>query len=512
MFVIIAAVFSARKVAVALALLFALHVAVFGWRSLAAERRFSPDAFNYVTVARNISDGKGFVQSAPGFNQAGFWGEQFAPNFPPQTRHSHSVVYPFAVFAFAEVVRLPHATAAFLLAVLGYFAAMILVFHIARQLWGVSAALLAAAVFPFELRDLFLRPWTETVAVPMMLGGLALLAKNPSAPKIAAAGILSGLAVLTRTAMIPTAIVGAAICAIRREKFYFALFVVVAAIPLLGKFVGDGVRYSVMVEKTAGGLFEIFADFAKAAGDEFAVLAALSALALWRRRKSRGAVFPMNWRDGEAALWLWIAAYPAFLIAAAVVFHFESPAVSRYRDPMEAVMALLFAGLVCRILDGWKKLPVFAAALFAVSMGVGMVRDAKYLAQGRDVSDAARIESSPRLAWTRDNVGADDFVIGEDAMDLPYYFPDAVSDAVSFSPFPFSPHVSELQVGAIVLARCGEFKRALLILRRGRPEKYGDFIGGLLRKDSPPNYSPLADLEDGMVYEMTHCKGAPAGD
>ena len=507
---------SSRKVAVALALLFALHVAVFGWRSLVAERNLEsgdPDALNYITVARNLSEGKGFVQSAPGFNQPGLWDEQFSPDFPPETRHSHSVAYPLAIFAFAEITRLPHATAALLLSVLAYAASIALVFIVSRQLWGTAAALLAAAVFPFELRNLFLRAWTETLAVPTMLATFALLIGNPSAAKTAAAGLLSGFAVLIRTGMIPLPVVGALACAFRREKAgrCLAIFAAAAAVPLFGKFIGEGIRYSTYTKLKLMSLSESLAGFAREAADEFAILAALSALALWRRWKSQGAVFPLNWRGGEAALWMWLAIYFAFLVVGAMNFYFGSPAnSSRYRDPMEAVMVALYAGLAARVCAGHRNLPTVAAALFAISMTVGIIRDAKVLVEVRDVSDAARIENSALLRWVRDNVRRDDFVLGDDAESLPYYFPERVPNAVAFDQFPLVVHLSESKVDAVVRARCGKFGRAFMILRPDKSERYGDFIGGLTKKEPAQNYALLADLEDGVVYEMTHC-AAPVG-
>ena len=67
------------------------------------------DSFNYIDVARNLSAGEGLVQSAPGFNQPGFWGEKFAPDFPPKTRSAHNVGYPLAIFAVAELTGIDHA-------------------------------------------------------------------------------------------------------------------------------------------------------------------------------------------------------------------------------------------------------------------------------------------------------------------------------------------------------------------------------------------------------------------
>ena len=68
--------------AVLLGLLFAAHVAVFGWRSITFDRRITGDSMNYIEVARNLSAGEGLVQSAAGFNQPTFWARDFSPDFP----------------------------------------------------------------------------------------------------------------------------------------------------------------------------------------------------------------------------------------------------------------------------------------------------------------------------------------------------------------------------------------------------------------------------------------------
>ena len=59
--------------------LLAVHLLLFVWFSVTVERRVSPDSMNYISVARNAVAGEGFVQSAPGFNQPTFWGEDFTP-------------------------------------------------------------------------------------------------------------------------------------------------------------------------------------------------------------------------------------------------------------------------------------------------------------------------------------------------------------------------------------------------------------------------------------------------
>ena len=70
-----------RLAAAALAALFLAHVVMFGLRTVMAERRASSDGMNYISVARNLSAGEGFVQSAPGQNQFTFGARILTPLF-----------------------------------------------------------------------------------------------------------------------------------------------------------------------------------------------------------------------------------------------------------------------------------------------------------------------------------------------------------------------------------------------------------------------------------------------
>ena len=109
---------------VLLGLLFAVHVVVFGWRSLTFDRRITGDSMNYIGVARNLSAGEGLVQGAAGFNQPTFWERDFSPEFPAKTRASHNPGYSVLIAAAAAVTGLEHADAAFLLGMASYAAAV----------------------------------------------------------------------------------------------------------------------------------------------------------------------------------------------------------------------------------------------------------------------------------------------------------------------------------------------------------------------------------------------------
>ena len=70
-----------------LALAVAAYVGLAGYNSLTRTRNFSPDSMNYVSVARNIAEGKGITQPALGFNQPHISLEVTLP--PPFTSQHH---------------------------------------------------------------------------------------------------------------------------------------------------------------------------------------------------------------------------------------------------------------------------------------------------------------------------------------------------------------------------------------------------------------------------------------
>ena len=194
------------------------HIFVFGWRVVEVGKK-SPDSFNYIDVARNLSAGEGLVQSAPGFNQPGFWGEKFASDFPPKTQSAHNVGYPLAIFAVAELVGIGHADAAHLIGALSYAAVFALSFALALRLWGIGAAFLAVSlVIWVNGRSVFQHAWTESPAVALLFGALFLLTVRASGAAFAVAGVLSGVAFVQRVAMLPLAGVGFLAAAMRKEK------------------------------------------------------------------------------------------------------------------------------------------------------------------------------------------------------------------------------------------------------------------------------------------------------
>ena len=525
-----------------MAALFALllaHAVVFGWRLMSAERIASPDWFNYVAISRNLSEGHGFTQSAPGFNQPSFWGDRFAPDFPPRTDSKHSVLYPLLIAATAGASGLPHGDASHLASGLAYFAALALVFLLGFRLWGAGAGLLSAAVFAWpwstpagEQKDPFIcsragdwlpTDWlfscslTESAGTAMLFGVLALLAKNPGGRAFLAAGALVGLAILQRTAMLPLVGVGALAALMRPAGQWRMLALFLAGAGVVGglrALPGSGVAYDVYASIPMRSIPDLLRHHLIPIGAvPFLVLGALAAAAFWR--EDFGGLGGRRWRGrlreifsrfhGEILLLAWMAGHSVQVAAVASVVNFVGVGDPRIVFSTKIAMAPLAAGLAWRALPGGRARTVLAAGVFALAMFTGIARDWGVLAEGRDVSDRARIASSEMLRWADENIRAGDFVMGEDVMEFPHYFSARVESAPSFSPYPFSPIVSEGRVEALVRHRCGEFGNYYLFTRR-RGGDFGPFLNGLRAGRSSAKTEVVAALADGIVHRLKHCE------
>ena len=480
---------------------------------------------NYIIVARNLSQGRGFVQSAPGFNQVSFWEGQFSPDYPPRTRSTHSILYPLLIAAVAGAGGLPHGEAVFVLNGLAYFAALALVFLLGLRVWGVGAGLLAAAAFSLSLPELaawadpvhiFAIALTESVAAVIMLAVFCLLARNPSGRMFAAAGILAGLAYVQRSGMLPLVGVGILAALLSRNPWRMLAFFLPAAagVAALRHLAGTGTVYN-----TYGSFFlldyrVILSQYFEQTGVLLAGLAALAAAALWQKRAParppRGWTprFLSHFESGEILMFGWIAGYSAFMLTLPALIYFGN-LNGRILYPVKLTAIVLAVGLAWRALPPRPGRTIAAACIFALAMTGAIARDWGVLSEGRDVSDRARVAKSELLRWTGENINANDFVIGTELMDLPYYFPDRVESATTISVYPFSPIVDEGRISAVVRRRCGQFDNFYLMIRKSSfwgPAAFGPFLDGIRAGRPAEHVEHVADFADGTVYRLTHCK------
>ena len=503
-----------------LSLLFAVHLIVFGWFSMTIERRVSPDSMNYISVARNAISGDGFVQSAPGYNQPTFWAEHFSADAPRKTRSTHNVGYSLVIAAIAIVVRLEASDAAFLLSATAYGVALVAAFFFARRLWDFEAGLLAAGTLAIALRREFLYARTDPIAIALFLVMLALLAQRVTYRRAATAGVLAGCVLLVRGAgMAPVALLGAVACLLATEHRgrLLLLYAVGVLLPLPGGSVGNGQVYptqlsSVSTYTSQTSLAQLVANFGEATIAMFVLLALVGALA-WRRVRNDGApLVQPEARTGALLAAIWIGGYSVFLVVArlvVVIDDFEG----RLVRPLLAVVVLCCAGLFWRALaQRWRSL--VATTVFIVSMLVNIGYNVTLAATGYDRSDAARIVESARRSWIARHTGPDDFVIGQQVQELPYFIRHS-PDVASFSDAPYYPHIREEQFNALFQTHCTTHDHLYLLLRRlegnqaanDEVARSGVFVASLLdgRPATNTNYRLAVNLSDALIYRYTGC-------
>ena len=532
-------------IAVLLALLFVGHVGVFGWRSITFDRRVTGDSMNYIDVARNLSAGEGLVQSAAGFNQPTFWGEDFSPDFPEKTRAGHNPGYSVLIAAVAEVTGLEHADAAFIIGPAAYAAALASAFLFAFRLLGPAAGLLAAAFVAHQIRWVFLRTWTEPVVIALVLVLLAVLARGATPRRAVVGGVVAGVALLVRSGFVPILALGGLACLLGHGSRLrqLLLFAAGASIAAVGPFLGEGQVYPPQTTIAAGwfstiSLGELPAEFLDRAGWTLAVPAGLGACAWWWAIRDGQPILPYRARYGCVLVIAWMVGWPAFLMAARVVV-LTDMFDDRMLAPLVAVNAIATALLVWRLCPRRRRLPV-AIAVFAVTLVLATVGDAivqadtgtaqrlygsshrvligrnvtaRILPEDGDRSDYAyRIATSPSGLWASRNLTPRDLVVGVGAVYYTYLFREQAPATVSFSPQPYFPEISGAKFNAVFLARCDRYDNLYLILSRLR-RTWGrfalDLLAGSPAEPGTPaaNFTRVADLPDGVVFRFTGCEG-----
>ena len=532
-------------ITVLLGLLFAVHVVVFGWRSLTFDRRITGDSMNYIDVARNVSAGEGLVQGAAGFNQPTFWERDFSPEFPAKTRASHNPGYSVLIAVTAAGTGLEHADAAFILGMASYAAAVAFAFVFARRLLGTGAGLLAAAFLAHQLRWIFLRVWTEPVMIALLLAMLVVLARPTTPPGATLAGLIAGAALLVRGSMLPLVALGGLACLLApgRRVRLLLLFGAGASIALAGPLMGEGHVYPPQTTAAASwfphvSMSELFAAFVQRTRGDLAALTLLAACAWWRARHDGEPLIPGEALTGFLLAAAWVGGWWAFLFAARLRI-LTDMFDDRMLAPGGAVLAIVCALLFWRVVPR-RHQQAAAAAVFACVMVFAIAGDAVVLGDrahaqriytsparllaGRNVtaralppdgnrSDFARwIVTSPKRSWVGRNVTPRDFVVAAGAMDLPYFFRRQVPAAVSFSPYPYYARVSGTRFNAVFLARCGCHDNMYLILST-LPRAWGGFAAFLMSgapaaPGTPAsNFERIASLPDGVVFRFTACDG-----
>jgi hypothetical protein len=246
---------------------------------------------------------------------------------------------------------------------------------------------------------------------------------------------------------------------------------------------------------------------------QLALFALVVVSALWLAQR-RGQLIPtltgVWWKGAGPAL---LAAFGVFYTIFLVIqwtHAYIDPIGPRYMLPASIVFVMLFAAFVVRA----TGVSLVRLATGGSIIGLLLIAYEVRTTIVTPVYSAEReVAASERLTWVQKNTTHDDLIIGQDSVDIPFYFARTV--AVSYSPFPFTevlPYDKTLQL-------CRRFKplyaRVLLVIplhpthkerpKGNRESRLGPFIDAVNfgHIEAYPAISPLAVLKDGRVFQVT---------
>lgn len=505
---------------------------------------------NYVAVARNLAEGRGLTQPTLGFNQP-----RIAPDSPiPSPYTAQGPLYPLAIAVMGTVAP-SYADAALLVAALGYGLILLLTYLLTREWYGSGAALLATGLLLVYHPVLFVAryAWSEPVGIALVLLSFWLLARSRQATTKEAAllllaGLAAGLAFATRYLLLVAAIAGAlgligsrhSRAALRRRLLFetgtavviepghrrralrrLLLFGAGAALPVLpilarnlsltGALTGAHSLPSQrgLEANLRDAFLSTFGRYLAELPPEVqpALLAAsllLVVLVLARRRQLWWGLTGVLWVGRRYVLVLWSFGYLALLVLQRTQIHFDqiSP---RLTAPAGVTLVILWAALVVEATALKPRHLVWVALVLAL---LAVRREGLYWQQTPPYDTERVIAASERLTWVATQTTARDLIVGDDTMDVPFYFGDR--HAVSFSPYPYTEHPDYEWLLAVAARHGGDYERVFLVLRRRYgPETawraaYGPFIADLVagRAAAYPAVAPLRTLADGYVFQV----------
>lgn len=503
-----------------------LFFVLFTFNSVYRTARFSPDSMNYVDVARHIGLGHGIVQSTLGFNQKALDPAAAIP--VPFT--VQPPLYPILIALFGWM-GLPHAEAALLLSAIGYAATVLLLFLLARGLYGGTTARIGLAlVLAYQpLHWAAGYAWSDSICLTFVVGALVLLVdawrRSPRGGLPAfAAGILTGLAIATRYSVTPLAGLAPAFLLLgpapwksrlgRTALNALGLALALGPLALRNYRLEGGVVPGHIASARPGLMGEVVSAittiFGRYAGLHpivelpMLLLAALVMLALLiRRGHLAGSVGEMAGDWPRRLPLLWPLCYVAFVLMVSRHVYVESIG-PRYILPASLILLLPAAFLIER---AWRpdRARVVALVLWIIVLKVS--GELVLLQSGATFRPLDPVAASARLTWVARQTTERDLILGDDTMDIPFWLGRPA--AVSFSPTP-APNVAYETIREVCRVHATEYERFFIVLRNNYStddewrRAYGSFIADLVLKhfDRYPGIRHVATLDDGVVFQV----------
>ena len=513
------------------------YLLIFSYNSLARTRQFSADSMNYVDVARNIASGRGIVQSTLGYNQPFLFN---ADSQIPTPLVSQPPLYPILI-ALSSKLGLTCSDAALVIPAVAYGGILLLGYFLSRDLFGEPTALLALASLlmyaPLSYVSRF--AWSESVGILFLFICLLFLVKARQFDKSHSSGIISlcaglaaGLAFSTRYAMAPLFVVGPLLLAIefpdnKTRLRVFLPYLLGASLPtLLVLYHNLASTGQIMPLALASdrpfqtnlqdAFFSTFGDYlwegdAKTHYMQAALALSVGgfcviALAIQRRTRDLLTVFVRNRRY---LLVFWLFGYSILIVYQRTISHFDI-ITNRIMVPAGVVLIMLGIELVVAAIGPGMPRTRVLYGIVILTIIAACAREMK-LTINQPVTNAARqVAQSDRLSWVAQHTTDHDLIVGDDTMDIPFYFERQA--AVSVSPYPHTIHLTSPLLTDFTSHNCSRYQNIYLILRSPDSPNYdaqlyefGQFITDIRLGDTAnyPDILPIALLKDARVFQLS---------
>lgn len=474
-------------------LLLVFFVALFTLNSLTRTRQFPYDAMNYADVARHVAQGEGLVQTTVGMFQPRLTS---LPTEGPVPFVAQAPLFPLLV-AGLNRIGIGIEDGALTLSLLGYLGTLALGTLLALWLYGPAGArlTLAALLICAPLAQAGRTALTEALALAFLLGSLAMAVRGRSD---LGAGALAGLAFAARYALSSWLLVGLLWVLWKRRGRGAVLFALGAALPSvpvpLHNFQATGTLLprplpsdQGLVQNLRDGVLALLGNiFITDRVQPLQALALLAFLVLVFLRRRHGLRLSHLPRRSDFLLLVGALLYEGGLIVQRSLVHFD-PLDSRLLLPAIVPLLLLAGNLTAR--------PHRAAVALCLALGLALVREGKLFLL--PVEEPALLRS-PRLAWLAANTAPEERLLGDDAMDVPFFL--GRRRVFSFSAYPYNepPDAAFLQKLApvVIVVRPSEGTE--------KDARYGPILAAL-KQGNPPRelpITPLAELSDARIYRF----------
>ena len=512
------------------------YVILFVFNSLTRTGYFSNDSMNYVDVARNISAGRGIVQSTLGFNQPYLFDEA-SPIPNPMT--SQPPLYPILI-ALLSFFGIPHADSALLISGLALGGVILMAYLLGRDLYNEATGWLAVGLLLlyYPLSNVARVAWTESFAIFLMLISFWLLARlyrEQESRKAwiyaLLAGFTTGLAFATRYSMLPMFFVGGGFILIamrfkRKCMVPLSLFILAFSLPFLsvaahnyfslGRIMPPALPSQSDLVTNLRDLFHYLFGLYLAEGIDsiiqvmvIGILFLVISVVWLTRGRVKSSLQVIFFQEGGFLIPFWILAYSSFLVYRRTVTNFDEINL-RLVSPAGVAFMILVAALIASLLSprvtNWARYAALPLSLIVClqELQISMLTP--------PLKAEAESRLSERVKWIETRTTSNDLIIGDNTVDIPFYLQRPA--AVSFSPYPYTVHLTYKKLTAFIAEHCSDYDRFFLVLgkkqgtERGLKRQYGTFVKDLLlgNPERNPDVIKIEDLPETLIYQVTTCQ------